>query len=107
MPDEMTLEQLLIPHAPPVELGLGTPTPSRASYVVKTDGLYLVELIPQLYNVRLVLTPTQQLNSIVAAWCYFGRGPLAWIRAYGCALAFDAMVDEGPMCPDKLVFDRR
>jgi hypothetical protein len=78
----------------PAELGLELT--DRRTYLVKHCGPYLVELLPMIFNVRLVLTPADSPSGFDHAWCYFGTGPQSWLAAYTAALVFNPMVDADP-----------
>lgn len=79
----------------------------RSTITVKTAGRWLVEIAPMMFNFRLVLTPTANPDCYDHGWCFFGRGPDAFARAWLAALVFDPTVELEPAGYDKAATGRR
>jgi hypothetical protein len=93
---------------------VSTPTPSapivlneRGTVTVKETATHLVEVLPMIYNFRLVLTPKANPDSYDAGWCYFGTGSDSFTRCYLAALAFDPDTEADPAGYDKALQHRR
>ena len=79
----------------------------RGSITVVERAGYLIELIPMVYNWRLVLTPMDLPLCYDAGWCYFGTDEATFERAHAAALAFDPVTQAEPEGYDKALQDRK
>lgn len=78
----------------------------RGCFTVAVRAGYLVEVMPMLFNFRLVLTPVDRPDVYDAGWCYFGTGPDTFGRCVAAAAAFDPAVEADPVGFDKALQDR-
>lgn len=44
--------------------------PTRCAFMVKETDTHLVEIVPMIFNHRVVLTPKAHLDTYDAGWCY-------------------------------------
>lgn len=79
----------------------------RQCYTVKQCGDWLVEIVPMIFNYRIVLTPAADPDSYAYGWCYFGGSEASMARAVMAAVAFDPRVDLEPHGYDKAVLPRK
>lgn len=84
------------------------PVPNeRGCYTVKATENWLVEIMPMMYNYRVVLTPIGQLDGWEHGWCYFGKNFVTMLRAFLAARAFDPETQSAPEGYDKALTSRR
>lgn len=70
---------------------------------VKEQAGYLVELVPMIYNWRVVLTPADDTYGWDFGWCYFGTDRDTFARAWLAAERFDLETMAEPEGFDKRV----
>lgn len=79
----------------------------RSVWRVKTTSNWHVEIIPMMFNYRVVLTPVDNLHSWDHGWCYFGKSALVMAAAVLAAQAFDPETESAPAGYDKALTGRR
>jgi hypothetical protein len=63
---------------------------------VKTTATHHIEIMPMIFNYRLVTIPVDDPMFVDRGWCYVGTGPEAFSAAVLAAMAWDGSDDTEP-----------